>query len=86
MVPAAHLRLQLLAERQEPGLEAGQFEPLADRLREREPGLPVLFMSGYTHEAVLPRDHPDGGALLHKPFTAEALLRGVREALRRLAG
>ena len=54
-------------------------EELAERIAGGGPGPPVLFMSGYTDEAIVPRD---GAPLLRKPFTAEALLRGVREALR----
>jgi two-component system, cell cycle sensor histidine kinase and response regulator CckA len=53
---------------------------LADALRARQPGLRVLYMSGYFDEASIhgsvPRD-----ALLNKPFTANTLLSRVRNAL-----
>jgi two-component system, cell cycle sensor histidine kinase and response regulator CckA len=55
---------------------------LANVLRRRDPGLRVLFQSGYTGEAV--RRHgtvqPDM-AFLKKPFTLDALARKVREVL-----
>jgi two-component system cell cycle sensor histidine kinase/response regulator CckA len=55
---------------------------LAARLQRHQPGLRVLFMSGYTDDAVvrhgvLTRD----AAFLEKPFTATALLRAVRNVL-----
>jgi two-component system cell cycle sensor histidine kinase/response regulator CckA len=51
---------------------------LADLIRARLPGLPVLLMSGYSAET-LP-DHPAlpaGVSLIRKPFTTAALLRAV---------
>jgi len=56
---------------------------LARRLREDRPGLRVLFMTGYSAEAVASHGvlAPDS-SLLQKPFTTEELLVGVREALR----
>jgi len=54
---------------------------LADALQVLRPGTPVLFVSGYTHEA-LPRDlAASGAALLPKPFTPAALGLKVRELL-----
>jgi two-component system cell cycle sensor histidine kinase/response regulator CckA len=55
---------------------------LVDRLRDRHPGLKVLFMSGYSDKAVavdgvMP---PDTG-FVQKPFTAEELTRRIREIL-----
>jgi DNA-binding response OmpR family regulator len=50
-------------------------------MRER-PGLRVLFMSGYTDEAVLRNGHlPSGEAFLHKPFSPTTLARRVRALL-----
>ena len=55
---------------------------LAEQLLPRQPGMKVLFMSGYTdsfiagHGVLDPRTH-----LLHKPFTEEVLIRKVREVL-----
>jgi PAS domain S-box-containing protein len=71
----------LLSDVVMPGMSG---QELVERIASQGSAPPVLFMSGYTDEAILPREHPDGGTLLHKPFTAEALLRGVREALERV--
>jgi PAS domain S-box-containing protein len=68
----------LLSDVVMPGMSG---QELAERIASQGPRPPVLFMSGYSDEPALPRDHPEGGTLLHKPFTAEALLRSVREAL-----
>ncbi|WP_437728655.1 ATP-binding protein [Sorangium sp. So ce861] len=51
---------------------------LAERLVKQRPDMRVLFMSGYTGDALAAR--PDA-AVLGKPFTAESLLRAVRRAL-----
>jgi CheY-like chemotaxis protein len=56
---------------------------LAKRLRESSPELPVVFVSGYAPGG--PRSTPDL-ALLAKPFTPDALLARVREALRSPVG
>jgi CheY-like chemotaxis protein/two-component sensor histidine kinase len=69
----------LLSDVVMPGMSG---QELAERIAGDGSGPRVLFMSGYTDQTVLPHEGPDGrGALLHKPFTAEALLRSVREAL-----
>jgi two-component system cell cycle sensor histidine kinase/response regulator CckA len=55
---------------------------LAEQMLPRQPGMKVLYMSGYTdsfiagHGVLDPETH-----LLHKPFTEEILLRKVREVL-----
>jgi len=55
---------------------------LAEQLSPRQPGIKVLYMSGYTdsfiagHGVLDPKTH-----LLHKPFTEEVLIRKVREVL-----
>ncbi len=54
-----------------PGMSGPQ---LAARLTELQPGLPVLFISGYTDS---PGELPAGASLLRKPFTNAALLREV---------
>jgi len=54
---------------------------LADRLRARQPGQSVLFMSGYSPELLERRAGGDVGPLLLKPFTPEELLAHVRSAL-----
>ena len=55
---------------------------LARRLRALRPGIRVLFMTGYSAEAVATHGvlAPDS-SLLQKPFTAEELMRRVDEAL-----
>jgi two-component system cell cycle sensor histidine kinase/response regulator CckA len=55
---------------------------LAERLCERQPNLPVLFMSGF-HDADLVQRFviQRGFTLLPKPFRVEALLRVVGEQL-----
>ena len=53
-------------------------------LRERHPGLPVLFISGYAFDIIRHRALIDEGVdLLMKPFTPRALLARVREILDR---
>jgi len=49
---------------------------LAQRLREREPDLPTLFISGYTELSL-----PPGAKLLSKPFMPDELLEAMREML-----
>jgi CheY-like chemotaxis protein len=57
---------------------------LAVRLRARDPGIRLLYVSGYTADQL--RSQTDLGAdatLLPKPFTSDGLLRKVRELLDR---
>jgi CheY-like chemotaxis protein len=55
---------------------------LAERLAAERPGLKVLFMSGYTDEAIAQHGVLDRQtALLEKPFTPDTLARKVREVL-----
>jgi PAS domain S-box-containing protein len=55
---------------------------LVGRLKIMSPRLPVLFVSGYTEEAVRQEGVLEpGAAYLEKPFTPEKLLRKVREVL-----
>ena len=55
---------------------------LADRLWVTRPGVKVLYMSGYSADAL---GHPGvlgtGAALLEKPFTVMSLIGKVREML-----
>jgi PAS domain S-box-containing protein len=62
-----------------PGMSGPQ---LAARLAPVRPQMKVLYMSGYTDDALGLRGVLDSGvALLQKPFTAEALTRKIREVL-----
>jgi CheY-like chemotaxis protein len=55
---------------------------LAERLAKDHPGLRILYMSGYTDDAVLRHGNVGSGvAFLQKPFTPSALARKVREVL-----
>ena len=55
---------------------------LCDEALKRRPGLPVLFMTGYTRNAILHKGRLDDGVfLLPKPFTATVLTRKVRQLL-----
>jgi len=55
---------------------------LAEQLSPRQPGMKVLYMSGYTDSFVAGQGVLEPGThLLHKPFTEEVLIRKVREVL-----
>jgi CheY-like chemotaxis protein len=56
---------------------------LASRLVERRPALKVIYMSGYTDDAIVKHGllNP-GGALLTKPFNSEALERKINDVPR----
>jgi CheY-like chemotaxis protein len=76
--PGAHLDL-LLTDVVMPGLSGSA---LARRLLEERPGLRVLYMSGYSDEAIGRQGALEPGTyFIQKPFASEVLLRSVREAL-----
>jgi DNA-binding NtrC family response regulator len=55
---------------------------VAERIAALQPGLRVLFMSGYRDTGVVRRYVLEKGfALLEKPFTADQLVKKVREVL-----
>jgi FixJ family two-component response regulator len=55
---------------------------LAERLRAERPESRLLYMSGYTDDAVVSHGVSAGKApFLQKPFSASALSRKVREVL-----
>jgi CheY-like chemotaxis protein len=57
---------------------------LAERLAPGQPGMRVLYMSGYTDNFIAGHGVLEQGVqLLHKPFTEEALTRKIREVLDR---
>jgi FixJ family two-component response regulator len=73
----------LLADMVLPGGKNGA--ELAREVRHLRADLPVLFMSGYTDDAVIHNGRLDEGVrLLEKPFTSNALAIAVRQALDRM--
>ncbi len=55
---------------------------LADQIMRLSPGIEVLFMSGYTDNAIVRHGMLDPEvAFLQKPFTPDGLLRKIREVL-----
>jgi two-component system, cell cycle sensor histidine kinase and response regulator CckA len=55
---------------------------LAENLLQKQPGMKVLYMSGYTDSFIAGHGVLDPGIhLLHKPFIEEVLIRKVREVL-----
>ena len=55
---------------------------LAEQLLPRQPGMKVLYMSGYTDSFIAGHGVLEPGThLLHKPFTDEVLIRMVRQVL-----
>ena len=63
----------LLTDMMMPGGKSGR--DLADALRGRRPGLPVVYMSGYSPDAIDNKGLIEPGVpLLEKPFTRDQLL------------
>jgi two-component system cell cycle sensor histidine kinase/response regulator CckA len=55
---------------------------MANQIRRRAPGTPVLFMSGYLDEVLANTEFdPEETPLLKKPFGAEELVRRVRQMI-----
>jgi signal transduction histidine kinase len=87
--PNAELAIELAADLAEPidllvtdVVMAGMDGPsLAQHLRVARPELKTLFISGYSHDHVMPRDEPHSIGFLAKPFTHAALLAKVTELL-----
>jgi FixJ family two-component response regulator len=60
---------------------------LGEALRDRHPGLRVLFMSGYTDDIVMRHGVRERRlAFVEKPFTRTTLLESVRNALDDIPG
>ncbi len=56
---------------------------LAAEMEKLRPGVPVLFTSGYTENAIVHYGRVDAGVnLLHKPYTRRRLAEKVRQTLR----
>jgi PAS domain S-box-containing protein len=87
---SARQALDLLAEAHEPCklvlvdvvMPGMGGRELASKIGELRPGIPTLFISGYTDDEIVRRGllEPDA-AFLPKPFTTEALVRAVRDRL-----
>jgi signal transduction histidine kinase len=55
---------------------------LAQRIQQMHPGIPMLFMSGYSQDILGPRGALDADApLIQKPFAAPELLKTIRTLL-----
>jgi signal transduction histidine kinase/CheY-like chemotaxis protein len=62
-----------------PGINGRQ---LADELRHRQPSLKVLFMTGYSRDAIVHQGRLDSGvSMLQKPLTQVALATKIRHIL-----
>ena len=62
-----------------PGMNGRQ---LADEMQRRQPGLRVLFMTGYSRNAIMHQGRLDAGvSLLQKPIAQATLAGRVREML-----
>ena len=60
---------------------------VAARLRARRPDVKIVYMSGYADSALYRRGLSESDAfMLRKPFTPEALVGKVEEALRGCSG
>ena len=62
-----------------PGGRSGR--QVADDLRERFPGIAVMYISGYSRESAVDSQFESGAAVLEKPFAPDVLLERVRAAL-----
>jgi two-component system cell cycle sensor histidine kinase/response regulator CckA len=63
-------------------MPGGSGRALADRLLALRPGMKVLYMSGYTDDAVVRHGILEAGiAYLQKPFAPDSLTRKVRAVL-----
>ncbi len=73
----------LLLDVVSPGLSGPM---VADRITQMQPGLPVVFMSGYGHTSVVQKYVvAKGYTLVVKPFTEDQLTQKVSEALQSAA-
>lgn len=63
-----------------PGGMSGQ--KLAELVQDRNPDLPVLYMSGYTEDAIIHQGRLNKGVhLLQKPFRRKDIAQAVRRVL-----
>ena len=55
---------------------------LAEELKRRQPGVPVLFTTGYTRNAIVHNGILDANVnLINKPYTLAEVARKLRELL-----
>lgn len=65
------------------GLPGTNGRQLVETMRERRPGLKVLFITGYASKAALQDEFfAEGLAMLAKPFTIDALAHKVKIMLK----
>jgi two-component system, NtrC family, sensor kinase len=75
-IPSVHL---LLTDVVMPGMNGRK---LADEAKQRRPALKILYMTGYSRNAIMHQGRLDTGVdLLQKPITSEHLAAAVRKAL-----
>jgi DNA-binding NtrC family response regulator len=55
---------------------------LAKKLKQRLPGLKLVYMSGYTEEFGAVSNPLEGASFLQKPFSRDAFLRQIHDALK----
>ncbi|GHA37871.1 hypothetical protein GCM10007989_37200 [Devosia pacifica] len=64
------------------GLPGMNGRELAERIREKRPDMPVLFVTGYAHGAERRAEYLDSGmAMLSKPFRAEDVASVIRKLI-----
>ncbi|HEV3332409.1 MAG TPA: response regulator [Bryobacteraceae bacterium] len=68
----------LLTDVMIPGMRGPE---LMDRLRHTRPGVKVLFISGYDRALIGDRVRDPAVAFLPKPFTPQALLKGINKLM-----
>jgi FixJ family two-component response regulator len=54
---------------------------LAREFRQTSPGIPVIFMSGYSANSIDPRDLDSPRGFLQKPFPVQTLVERIHEML-----
>jgi CheY-like chemotaxis protein len=78
LLATSHPFSLLLTDMVMPGMSGLQ---LAERAAALRPGLPIVFMSGFSRGMWESAEAGSGGRILRKPFDADQLLRRVGEAL-----
>jgi two-component system cell cycle sensor histidine kinase/response regulator CckA len=76
---ARTLRFDLLLT--DVALPARSGPELAREFRQTSPGIPIIFMSGYSANSIDPRDLDTPRAFLQKPFPVQTLVERIHEML-----